>query len=780
MRLKSLHMHGFKSFAKKADLTFNTSITGVVGPNGSGKSNVVEAFRFVLGEQSLKSMRGKKGEDMIFNGGKDLTRANRASVRVVFDNGLTDINGEYKRLFDSYSFDEVVVERAVNRDGSNEYLINGSVCRLKDIQELLSEANIGGSGHHIISQGEADRLLSSSNKERKEMIEDALGLKIHQYKKEESEKRLSKTREHMKEVESLRRELAPHLRFLKKQVEKLEKAKEVRQQLTEFYREYFAYEKHILDAEIADIHAKRVEPKKEFGELEQKLISIKQTLSVTDTTSSLTDELFAREQDLKVARQTKDTYSREVGRYEGEIAYTQRSIDKKIQKKKEHLEASQHASHDMDVPVSRKGILELIQRIKTTLHDIKSGVYGTPEEIAQASADLIQQCEAYTHSIADAAVPTIEGDIYDTTEEQQELVRIQELVQQAEAAHKKAQAEEFVLLEKYESIKMNIEEEKHKNVESEKELLKVISRQHEVRAELDKIDVRESAYVSRNEAYEQELMEAGALVGVHAIRFDHVKVEVNIDGLIDKEVQKNRLHTLEKYKIRLEELGGAGDESVHKEFTETEERDLFLANELQDLTTSLTDLEVLIADIAKTVAEMFATGIDKINSQFSVFFKQMFGGGEARLVLTQERKRKRKLTDIEVDEDMDEETSEESEVETGIDVFISLPHKKLKGLSMLSGGERALTSIALLFAMSQVNPPPFIILDETDAALDEANSRRYGDMIELLSNHSELILVTHNRETMSRAGVLYGVTMGNTGYSQLLSIGFEEASVNAK
>ncbi len=296
---------------------------------------------------------------------------------------------------------------------------------------------------------------------------------------------------------------------------------------------------------------------------------------------------------------------------------------------------------------------------------------------------------------------------------------------------------------------------------SEKELLKVISRQHEVRAELDKIDVRESAYTSRKESYEQEMMEAGALVGVHAIRFDHIVV----DNSLDKEAQKNRLHTLEKYKIRLEELGGAGDESVNKEFTETEERDLFLAKELQDLTTSLTDLEVLIADIAKTVAEMFETGIDKINSQFSVFFKQMFGGGEARLVLTQERKRKRKLTDIEADGDYSdtEETSEEGEVETGIDVFISLPHKKLKGLSMLSGGERALTSIALLFAMSQVNPPPFIILDETDAALDEANSRRYGDMIELLSNHSELILVTHNRETMSRAGVLYGVTMGNTG-----------------
>jgi chromosome segregation protein len=99
---------------------------------------------------------------------------------------------------------------------------------------------------------------------------------------------------------------------------------------------------------------------------------------------------------------------------------------------------------------------------------------------------------------------------------------------------------------------------------------------------------------------------------------------------------------------------------------------------------------------------------------------------------------------------------------------------------MLSGGERALTSIALLFAISQVNPPPFIILDETDAALDEANSKKYSDMIENLSKHSQLILITHNRETMSRAGVIYGVTMGADGASRLLSIAFEEAVVVAK
>ena len=128
------------------------------------------------------------------------------------------------------------------------------------------------------------------------------------------------------------------------------------------------------------------------------------------------------------------------------------------------------------------------------------------------------------------------------------------------------------------------------------------------------------------------------------------------------------------------------------------------------------------------------------------------------------------------------ETSTEDEIgsQEGVELEIALPNKRVKGLEMLSGGERALTSIALIFAMSQVNPPLFIILDETDAALDEANSRRYGDMIQALAEKSQLILITHNRETMSRAGILYGVTMGSDGVSKLLSVKFEEAVADPK
>ena len=158
MYLKHLTISGFKSFAKKSELEFSAPITAIVGPNGSGKSNVAEAFRFVLGEQSIKSMRGKKGEDLIFNGSDSVSRGNRAQVEVLLDNS--------SRVF-QVDFDEIHLERVVNRDGINEYMINGSKVRLKDVQELLAAANIGSTGHHIISQGEADRILSANNQERR-------------------------------------------------------------------------------------------------------------------------------------------------------------------------------------------------------------------------------------------------------------------------------------------------------------------------------------------------------------------------------------------------------------------------------------------------------------------------------------------------------------------------------------------------------------------------------------------------------------------------------------
>src|SRR3989338_4235001 len=269
MYLKSLELSGFKSFAKKTALDFTQHISAIVGPNGSGKSNVAEAFQFVLGEQSIKSLRGKRGEDMIFNGSRTLARSNRASVKITLDNS--------KRLL-NIDFDEVSIERVVHRDNNNEYIINGSQVRLKDIVELLSQAHMGPTGHHIISQGDADRILNANLRERRLMIEDALGLKVYQFKRAESDRKLLKTRENIAQVESLRRELAPHLRFLKKQVEKVEKAKELKRELITLYEAYLEREQFYL-AHARDTFAQETyEPKEKLAALEKELAHARRAL----------------------------------------------------------------------------------------------------------------------------------------------------------------------------------------------------------------------------------------------------------------------------------------------------------------------------------------------------------------------------------------------------------------------------------------------------------------------------------------------------------------------
>ena len=303
MYLKHLTITGFKSFAKKGELEFSAPITAIVGPNGSGKSNVAEAFRFVLGEQSVKGMRAKRGSDLIFNGSDKAARSNRAGVSVTLDNT--------QKVF-PVDFEEITLERVVHRDGQNEYSINGSKVRLKDVQELLAAANIGPSGHHIISQGEADRILSATGKERREMIEDALGLKVYQFKKQEAEKKLRKTQENIERVESLRREVAPHLKFLERQVKKMERAVTLREELSDYYKAYLRREDVYVAHHFDRLTKSRREPAQRLEILRDQLTEAKARLQEAEADEKR-DALMSAESAVSAARTARQTTLKALG-----------------------------------------------------------------------------------------------------------------------------------------------------------------------------------------------------------------------------------------------------------------------------------------------------------------------------------------------------------------------------------------------------------------------------------------------------------------------------------
>ncbi len=749
MYLKSLEIGGFKSFAKKSELEFSVPIVAIVGPNGSGKSNIAEAFRFVLGEQSIKSMRGKRGEDLIFTGTKALSKLNRASVRLVFDNSSKIFNVD---------FSDVIIERVVFRDGVNEYVLNGSKVRLKDIIELLASANIGASSHHIISQGEADRILSASIKERREMIEDALGLKIYQYKKDESERKLQKTTENIGHVMSLRREIAPHIKFLEKQVEKAKRAEALRGELIDDYKTYLKREELYLANTREKLKKRREGPELERQQLDTRLDEIKALLSKSENGDNDSRELLIVESELRSVEAELESSRREISRLEGVLSALSRLKEKSTRFK----ESSEH------ITVSISSIQSVYQEGQQLLE--KAHVEADPSKIRSFLGVLVKALESF--------ISTHVG----SSRSESEKIELEREMKDAERQGTLKKNEEVVLSKKYEAlqaryqhIRKHIETGRVTERELEHEMFSLMTRRTETLALIQEI-AHEADSLSRDtEAFEAELIEAQALCGLEAIRYNDV--ELPSDFLDEVRVeQSDRKKKLERLKVRLEEAGGAVGSDLLREYDDVRKRDEYLSKEIVDLETSAQSLEELIRDLTERLGREFDEGVRKINKEFNNFFTLMFGGGSASLEIFKRTIKRRKQDDLDVEEGSDED----AQVEDGVDISVSLPNKRIKGLQMLSGGERALTSIALLFAISQVHPPPFIILDETDAALDEANSKKYGDMIENLSKYSQLILITHNRETMSRAGIIYGVTMGSDGVSKLLSVKFDEAVAVAK
>ncbi|MCL9972214.1 MAG: AAA family ATPase [Candidatus Pacebacteria bacterium] len=725
MLLKRLEVSGFKSFAKKTSFDFDTPVVAIVGPNGSGKSNVAESIRFVLGEQSMKSLRSKRGEDLIWNGSTAVPRAGRASASIVFDNASRFLN---------IDFDEVSVERTVHRDGINEYRLNGSVVRLKDIHELMAGANIGQSGHHIISQGEADKILSASVRDRREMLEDALGLKVYQYKKDESVRKLEKTDENLRQVEALRREIAPHLRFLKKQVEKLEKAEEMRSAAVERYKVYFKREDDYLTRAAQRIGTERAQREAELSDIAARVQDAKRVLASASEDTRAT-RIIELSRELDAVRGKRAEATRKASRLQGEIQALQRITER----------ASVNATE----------VTHLADEGARATESLRS---GTLEGALDFLTTFIGKLRALTQSVSSS-----DSDIVELKAQLQAALQEEEYLAGLESQHAAG----------LDAIRAELESARAEEREKERALFELTTLEREARHQISQLSGERERLRLEEEEFKRELAEAAPLLGREILSY----ATAHVPNELPREEQEREKRDLEKIKIRLEETGLVGSDDVLKEYKEAAERDAFLEKETGDLTAAAAQLRQLIVELDTELSKRFDEGLAAINTEFTKFFGLLFDGGMASLVRMKEEVRTRPELEGEAEQPLDEA---ERQVVDGIDIALTIPRKRIKSLVMLSGGERALTSIALIFAMSSVNPPPFVVLDETDAALDEANSKRYADMVKALSDKSQLVVITHNRETMSRAGILYGVTMGGDGVSKVLSVKLEEAVQVAK
>lgn len=762
MYLKKLEISGFKSFANRTVLDFlpdfdvagssKSGITVIVGPNGSGKSNVADAIRWAIGEQSLKNLRGKKSEDVIFAGTDKKTRLGTASVTLYFDNSDKRIPIE---------FAEVSITRKIYRSGESEYMINGARVRLLDIVDLLAKAGIGKDSYCVITQGMSDAVLNASPIERRAIFEDAAGVKQYQIEKERALRKLESTRENLVRVDSLLQEIEPHLKNLRRQAEKAGAGKEVAEKLRVKQVLLYSFLWDNFQGERGILLKERDTAQKQVFDLEVETNTLKR--EVTEASGAMEDQSQEEKisHALDAARNESNTFLRDKSIIEGkiEIEKEKQKIEEAIRVIPVDLKYVKRALEEIRVNQS-----ELIDRIQNAekLEDLQD-IREFAQVIKQKLYDLYEK--AGKGSVKEKqiiALPDAEKKISDE--------RLASLMKEKEACNKRLGVLEKTTLEKEQALQVLraasrssretffSKEKEWREKEHKLTLLK--DQLNEVKVRLARVEVREEDLVN--------LVRGELAQGVENLKYDGTPVERE---KLEREIAR--------LKVEVEHIGTI-DPMVMEEYQETEERFTFLTRESIDLKQATESLRTVIKEMDQKIDKVFHAAFSEIKKKFTAYFKIIFGGGRADIEIVKIRKRRVENNEEEIEEGDESADAEALADEIGIEIFACPPGKKITHLSMLSGGERSLTSLALLFAIISHNPPPFAVLDEVEAALDEANSQRFGTMLRELSLHTQFVAITHNRETMSQAGLLYGVTMGADGVSQLLSVRLDQVGENGK
>jgi chromosome segregation protein len=693
MYLKRIELTGFKSFATKTTLDFLPScsivkngkacgVTAIVGPNGSGKSNVADAIKWAMGEQSLKNIRGKKSEDVIFAGSGKKAQLGSAKVSLFFDNSDKQIPIE---------FEEVIITRKVYRSGEGEYFVNNSKVRLIDIADLLAKAGVGQRSYCIINQGMADSVLNASPVERRVILEEAAGVKPYQLKKERSVRKLETTRQNLTRVADLVKEISPHLRVLKRQSEKAKKGESVTRSLKEKQNYVFGFLWHELQKNKERILSEKEEISREEMKLQRNIDDLEVKIKKESKNDTAFDE---KRTGLEKGR---DEIFEKLNKARQEAALIEAKIEVEKEKAR-NLEIIQEIP--VDIPYIREKIKEIQERHKRLeemlgeINDI-SEIGIIREEFGKLRADIgklwQEVSEGRKKEIQDTSRENVVdlGAIGDLESKKNNINR--EIAEYNNAIEKnRSEVDRLIKLDR-EARETYFQAESEFR-EKQFEISQVREKLNEIRVEAAKIEVREEDIAKR------------------------IREELNLSdpNLIEKPEESEELSDLEalekeinRLKIQAEKIG-AIDPMIIEEYEETQKRYDFLTSQSEDLEKSMATLAEVIREMEEKIKESFEEAFKKVNAEFSKYFKIVFGGGSAELVKTKIETRKLRSEKWEMrdekkeTDEADDETNgveEEQSKEIGIEIKACPPGKRISGLNMLSGGERALTSQALLFAI---------------------------------------------------------------------------------
>ena len=809
MRFKKLEINGFKSFSEKTTFFIEDGLTGVVGPNGCGKSNIVESLRWCMGENSAKSMRGSGMEDVIFSGTSNRPSKNISEVALMLDNKTKEGSTQYN------DFDEIEVKRKIEKNKGSKYYINNKEVRARDVQTFFADLSTGAHSPSLISQGRIGQLVTAKPIERRSILEEAAGISGIHARRHEAETRLNAAENNLKRADELKKQQQKQLDNLKKQAEEATKYKEISGEIKKvesglYYLKIQEIEKDKkqieerlseLDDEISAVnidfnHNNTLleEENKKLAPLRDKKMESSAKLQKLNLDITSLDEKEKRVKSLQIKLETSVTTAESDLERERSISLDAELNDKRISKEKEELLKTENelieveTASSKELNTSKSNLNNLQAKLDTLLDKIESFIdqeKKLTKEIFQELKKLVSKITLSQEEYAEryGKNKSIQSDSIKRKEriknidielENWRSLKLNSVKMISELNERKNKIKleldenkknpERIATSKGQNLQ-NLENTKKRNEEIELELVEAEKKYYLINENLKEIQLKLSD-LKENKARNEATIE-----GIDNRKKDllySVKNELGVENEIlllansdlsslskddfpNIEDQKQKVEKIKKQRESLGSVNLRADEETKKYESEIKK----MEDDRADLYSAIVKLKASINELNQKGRERLLEAFTKVNRKFNEVYTKLFNGGSAKIEL--------------VDSD--------DPLEAGLEMLVSPPGKRLQSITLLSGGEQALTALSLIFAVFLVNPSPISILDEVDAPLDDANVTRFCALLDELTKitKTKFIIITHHALTMSRMHRLYGVTMAEQGVSQLVAVDLQKA-----
>ena len=793
MEFKKIQLNGFKSFADKTNFLIEKGLTGIVGPNGCGKSNIVESLRWVMGETSAKSMRGSGMEDVIFSGTSNKASKNIAEVSVSVSNQNNEGPVQYREL------DEVHVRRKIEKDKGSKFYINDKEVRARDAQMFFADLSTGAHSPSMISQGRIGALVTAKPTDRRAILEEAAGISGLHVRRHEAELRLSAAENNLKRADELRRQQERQLVNLQKQAEEATKYKLISEEIKKIEAGLYYLRLIEIDKEIRIENEINAEAEGEVSGYNDIINEFeKQIKSETDKVTplreknienlskiqrlnlelqNLDEENTRTQEEIENSKKSLQTLDEDISREKG-IIIDANSNEKRLKEERNDLieidskyyETEKKSNQDLDL--SKNKLKNEIENIRNLISNKQNEEALSALNVFESSIEIYADSYSKNRNIKRESVKRNE--------------RIKVIEKEIESWKNLLSNSEKMVNELSErKNKLNLQLEKLDNqpkIQAEKkgqisENLRISDQEkNEIEKIINKTDEKiESLRTQLNEIQEQSIQirerkaSSGATIeGLNKRKSDlldrissdlnltenNILENSNLNGLEELPNHVDQEDLLDKKKQVREKLGSVNlkaDEETNKYEIEIKK----MEQDRTDLVTAIIKLKESINELNQKGRERLIEAFEKVNRKFNEVYTKLFNGGNAKLEL--------------VDSD--------DPLEAGLEMLVSPPGKRLQSITLLSGGEQALTALSLIFAVFLTNPSPICVLDEVDAPLDDANVTRFCNLLDELTKitNTKFIIVTHHALTMSKMDRLYGVTMPEKGISQLVAVDLQKA-----